>query len=117
RSPGLWVFRDLPEWSFAPTILGPSPGLQTLSHLYPSPNLVFFSYATCPFHQSSPWGCEVGFNKGLTSQDHTVSEVTNPAAQPFGQREFAVLSVNHSLSCGQVEGRKLIWNSNSPAHS
>src|SRR5262249_19333537 len=39
RSPGLWVFRDLPEWSFAPTILGPSPGLQTLSHLYPSPNL------------------------------------------------------------------------------
>ena len=47
---------------------------------------------------------EVGFNKGLTSQDQAIGKVANAAPQAFGQGEFSVLLVNDALSGGQVKG-------------
>jgi hypothetical protein len=59
---------------------------------------------------------EVRFNKGLTSQDHAISEVANPAPQAFGQGEFAVLLVNDGLSGGQVKGRPLGFGVQASVH-
>ena len=50
---------------------------------------------------------EVRFNKGLTTRDHAVGEVADPAAQAFGQGEFAVLFVNYRLSGWQVKSRMI----------
>ena len=39
----------------------------------------------------------MGLHKGPTSQDHSIGKVTNLAAQPFLEREFALLLVNDRL--------------------
>jgi hypothetical protein len=47
------------------------------------------------------------FNKGLTSQDHAIREVANPAAQSFRQGKLAVLFLYYSLSDAQVKSRMI----------
>ena len=43
------------------------------------------------------------FHKGVASQDDAVAKVSNSAAQPLLEREFALLQLNDLLSRGQVK--------------
>src|ERR1700722_17871037 len=46
-------------------------------------------------------------DKVLTSQDHSITKVTNSAAQPFLGREFALFLVNDRLGFGLVKRRRV----------
>ena len=54
----------------------------------------------------------MGLHKGLTSQDHSIAKVTNLAAQPFLEREFALFLINNRLGFGEVERRWVVLAAN-----
>ena len=57
---------------------------------------------------------EVGLDKALASQNHSVSEVPNPTKQALGQRNFPILLFNDTLSSSQVKGRRLVCAPGAP---
>ena len=48
------------------------------------------------------------FHKGVTSQDHSITKVANFAAQPFLEREFALLLINNLLGLSPIKGRRVM---------
>ena len=57
---------------------------------------------------------EVGLDKALASQNHSVSEVPNPTKQALGQRNFPILLFNDTLSSSQVKGGGLVCAPGAP---
>jgi|GEM_PF-5458069 len=49
------------------------------------------------------------FHKAAASKDDSVAKVANSAAQPFLEREFAVLLLNDLLSLGQSKCRRVVF--------
>ena len=49
------------------------------------------------------------FHKAAASKDDSVAKVANSAAQPFLEREFAVLLLNDLLSLGQFKCRRVVF--------
>ena len=50
----------------------------------------------------------MGLDKLPTSQDHSIGKVTDLAAQPFLEREFALLLVNDRFGFGPVKCRWVV---------
>src|SRR5271156_6096081 len=57
----------------------------------------------------------MGLDKLATSQDDSISEITNLAAQPFLEREFALFLLDNCLGFGLVKRRRVVLAANRPA--
>src|SRR5271155_3070344 len=50
----------------------------------------------------------MGLHEVLTSQDHSIAKVTNLAAQPFLEREFALFLLNDRFGFGLVKRWRVV---------